>query len=582
MHKLFLAFCQRYCRRRIPERSIRPDADKIKKYFKFQDDLNILDLGCSNGSFLEQFPKWNVYGIELEETTGRIAQSKHKNIFIGNMKDATFDREFFDCITINDALDHSNDPHFVIELCHSLLKPGGIVVIKVHNIDCLLATLTGKRFYAICPPGHLVYFNLKTLKLLLKKHQFEYLSHFYNTQKLRFDNAVMRAAASFPFLYPMQKIAESTFLGNIPIYKNFHDIITIIGVKPLSKLPAPHTNDQTVTLSGDGSWHSGERGGKTGKIANYLRYKFSRPLPVIPCVKYTPQIVHVMMTNRCNLRCNYCNASKSLEYAATASTQEMSLERIREAFRTPFLKNALLVDLLGGEPLLVPEIEDIVGFLKTSGHLTNMSTNGLLLPQHIEGLKNKGITRINVSIYPTNLALLKKTLADINKVFPVHTSYVLTRTQLESRPEEILDIVAFAQESRSKSLRFWMYRPMGINADLREIVTEDLSAYRAFHRNASARFKKFIFWPKGISTGPRRKRCRQLWQHVGIDPSGNIGICCGIDNYLPSNEANLFTTAADVIFNHPRTIDLRIKLLDPLADVPEECRHCNLLEDPGW
>jgi len=191
-------------------------ANKIKTYFKFQDNLNILDLGCSNGSFLEQFPNWNVYGIELEKTTGRIAQSKHKNIFIGNMKDSIFEKEFFDCITINDALDHSNDPDFVVEHCHSLLKTDGIIVLKVHNIDCLLARLTGKKFYAVIPPIHLSYFNLKTLKILLKKHNFGYLNHFYNTQKLRLDNATMRAAASLPLLYPLQKIAENTFLGASP------------------------------------------------------------------------------------------------------------------------------------------------------------------------------------------------------------------------------------------------------------------------------------------------------------------------------------------------------------------------------
>jgi 2-polyprenyl-3-methyl-5-hydroxy-6-metoxy-1,4-benzoquinol methylase len=206
-------------------------AKRIKRHFNFQSGLNILDLGCSNGSLLEQFPEWNVYGIELNETTGKIAQAKHKNIFIGDMKDADFERGFFDCITITDALDHSNDPNFVVGHCHSLLKPGGIIVIKVHNIDCLLAKLTGGKFYAIVPPEHLVYFNLRTLKLLLEKHNFEFSGHFYNTQKLKIENAIMRAAATFPFLKILERMAVKTFVGKIPIYKNFHDIVTVVGVK---------------------------------------------------------------------------------------------------------------------------------------------------------------------------------------------------------------------------------------------------------------------------------------------------------------------------------------------------------------
>jgi 2-polyprenyl-3-methyl-5-hydroxy-6-metoxy-1,4-benzoquinol methylase len=206
-------------------------AKKIKKHFNFQNNLNILDLGCSNGSFLEQFSNWNVYGIELEETTGKIAQSKHKNIFIGDMKDANFGQNFFDCITINDALDHSNNPNFVIEHCYSLLKSNGIIVIKVHNINCLLAKLTGKKFYAICPPAHLTYFNLKTLCLLLEKNNFKFNGYFYNAQKLRLDTMFLRASMTFPWLKSIEKILNRTIFGAIPFYKNFHDIITVIGVK---------------------------------------------------------------------------------------------------------------------------------------------------------------------------------------------------------------------------------------------------------------------------------------------------------------------------------------------------------------
>jgi len=206
-------------------------ADRIKMYFRNQSNLRILDLGCSNGSFLDLFSGWDVHGIELEEAAGRIAKSKHPNVFIGDMKDAYFENNFFDCISIQDALDHSNDPYTVVKHSHALLKPNGLIVIKVHNINCLLAKITGKKFYAIIPPGHLTYFNLKTLKLLLAKNSFEYFDHYYNTQKLRLDTAFIRASVTFPWLSPFQKILSKTFLANIPFYKNYHDIITIMGVK---------------------------------------------------------------------------------------------------------------------------------------------------------------------------------------------------------------------------------------------------------------------------------------------------------------------------------------------------------------
>jgi 2-polyprenyl-3-methyl-5-hydroxy-6-metoxy-1,4-benzoquinol methylase len=205
-------------------------ADKIKKYLPSrQDTLRLLDLGCSTGVFFDFFPDWDVYGIELEETAGKIAKSKHESVFIGDMKDAKFQNDFFDCITIQDALDHSNNPMEVVKHCYGLLREKGLLVIKVHNINCLLAKITGKRFYAICPPGHLTYFNLKTLKLLLAKNGFEYKSHYYNTQKLKLTTAIMRMTGNTS--HPVLNILSKTFLKDIPLYKNYHDIITVIGIK---------------------------------------------------------------------------------------------------------------------------------------------------------------------------------------------------------------------------------------------------------------------------------------------------------------------------------------------------------------
>jgi len=104
-------------------------------------------------------------------------------------------------------------------------------VIKVHNISCLLAKISGNKFYAIIPPGHLTYFNLKTLRMLLEKNNFEYTDHFYNTHKLRLDTAIMRASTTFPFLEPVSQKLSKSILGNIPFYKNYHDLITVMGIK---------------------------------------------------------------------------------------------------------------------------------------------------------------------------------------------------------------------------------------------------------------------------------------------------------------------------------------------------------------
>ena len=64
--------------------------------------------------------------------------------------------------------------------------------------------------------------------------------------------------------------------------------------------------------------------------------------------------------------------------------------------------------------------------------------------------------------------------------------------------------------------------------------------------------------------------------------SGNLGVCCGTDTLLSGPEGNIFQGAPDVVHNHPMLVEIREKLLDPDAEPPEICKHCNLLGDPGW
>ena len=241
------------------------------------------------------------------------------------------------------------------------------------------------------------------------------------------------------------------------------------------------------------------------------------------------------------------------------------------------------MDLLGGEPLLVKDLEDIVRFLSRRGHITNTSTNGLLLADRIAGLKKAGISRINVSLYEANRALLERDLARANKVFPVHNSFVLLRSMIEKEPEKIVETARFVRDAGSLSLRFWMYRPMGIDPRPAEITKESNPAYLDLKRRIEAVAPGFCLWPEPVHTGKPRKRCPQLWQRVNCrDAHGTMGICCGTERPLAGPGSCLFDADPDTVFNHPTLVEMREKLLDPDCEPPEVCRSCNLLEDPGW
>jgi len=195
----------------------------------------ILDVGCAGGHFLEMMTGWERHGTEI---MAKPAESARKmlgdTIHNGAFEDYPQRDNFFDVITLQDVFDHLIDPRANLERCFRLLKPGGLVVIKVHDIRCLFARLSGARFYAITPPGHLFYFSRKPLSLMLQRAGFTALEHRHIGHMLYIKTIFYRFAKGKSQSLPHRIYGplEGSWLGNLRIRKNLHDIITVFAEKP--------------------------------------------------------------------------------------------------------------------------------------------------------------------------------------------------------------------------------------------------------------------------------------------------------------------------------------------------------------
>ncbi|MBN1104989.1 MAG: class I SAM-dependent methyltransferase [Deltaproteobacteria bacterium] len=218
------------------------NVENLNYYFHKLKDLiqrripggRILDIGCSAGYFLDVMEHWERYGIEISSLWAEKARQKYGDrIHIGTFEDSKYPDEFFDVITLQDVFDHLANPLESLALCRRILKPSGWIIIKVHNIECLYACVTGRKFYAIIPPSHLFYYSDKTLRLALEKSGFSheastFIGHtlFLKTIPYRLAQTRQRGLA-----YRAYQILGRSSLGNVKIRKNLHDIITVIGMK---------------------------------------------------------------------------------------------------------------------------------------------------------------------------------------------------------------------------------------------------------------------------------------------------------------------------------------------------------------
>jgi len=191
---------------------------------------NLLDVGCSGGYFLDLMEGWNRYGIEISGKEALIAKAKYgDNIVTDIIENYPIKESFFDVITLQDVLDHCIDPAAVIDICHKMLKPAGLIVIKVHDISCLYAGITGKSFYAIIPPFHLFYFSRKPLEFMLKKAcfrnlEFEHIGHIIQLKTVFYR---LSKGDHYSIFYKIYQLLSRFSFGGTPIPKNLHDIITV-------------------------------------------------------------------------------------------------------------------------------------------------------------------------------------------------------------------------------------------------------------------------------------------------------------------------------------------------------------------
>jgi len=110
--------------------------------------------------------------------------------------------------------------------------------------------------------------------------------------------------------------------------------------------------------------------------------------------------VRISLTDHCNLRCTYCMPKDRGELSFLPSSQLLSFEEIARLVAELSTLGLRKVKLTGGEPLLRPNLPDLVGQLRAShpGLEINLITNGVLLPPLAPALRAAGLTRLTVSL----------------------------------------------------------------------------------------------------------------------------------------------------------------------------------------
>jgi len=121
--------------------------------------------------------------------------------------------------------------------------------------------------------------------------------------------------------------------------------------------------------------------------------------------------LRISITQRCNLRCDYCHKEgEEIAACSKGTAEEMAVEEIVRIARIAVSLGIARIKLTGGEPLMRKDLCEIVKGIAAIPSLKDLSmtTNGTLLGFQAQELRACGLRRVNISLPTLNAETYNK------------------------------------------------------------------------------------------------------------------------------------------------------------------------------
>ncbi len=142
---------------------------------KFIDNpRTVLDIGCSNGIFLDLFKDSETWGVEPSKAGDRAQVMGHR-VIKEYFEKARLPQNYFDLVIMNHTLEHVKDSEIVLAKIYRLLKKDGILFIDVPNARGLGARILKDKWPYKLPNEHTYQFTKESLFKIIEDSGFKIL-----------------------------------------------------------------------------------------------------------------------------------------------------------------------------------------------------------------------------------------------------------------------------------------------------------------------------------------------------------------------------------------------------------------------
>lgn len=128
------------------------------------------------------------------------------------------------------------------------------------------------------------------------------------------------------------------------------------------------------------------------KDRNNLNDKLSQELLIDNCDKIEKYVINLHLLEACNFKCKYCFAHFDYMKMLPVNTWKIIVDNISSSI------NVKRFNLAGGEPLLYPDLQELILYIKEKGFEVSIITNGFLLTEEFIKMNKDTLDCIGISV----------------------------------------------------------------------------------------------------------------------------------------------------------------------------------------
>jgi cyclic pyranopterin phosphate synthase len=197
----------------------------------------------------------------------------------------------------------------------------------------------------------------------------------------------------------------------------------------------------------------------------------------------TIDYLRLSVTDRCNLRCLYCMPPEGVGWMP--HDEVLRFEEILRLCRIMATLGIKAIKVTGGEPLVRRGVVGLIGELKAVKGINQVSltSNGVLLGEHLEALVAAGLDAVNISLDTVNEEKFRQltrtgglgtVLSAIDRAVELGLKVKVSCVPLRTVNEEDIVRIAALAHNRDITVRFIELMPLGAAFDLQPLPADEV------------------------------------------------------------------------------------------------------------